>query len=138
MNRMKLVGSTVLATLALGALMLSPAAAQAKPAVVHKGASVYQWCTAANGCWTAMFVYSKTKEFEAPETSIFGGAITKKRVEKKSFTVFTSDDESGAQCIMTARKTSTGYGTESEPGTIVCREGTAPPYIEEAWWAVRV
>jgi hypothetical protein len=138
MERIGILRSVTGAALALCALALAPGVAAARPAVVHKGAQLYQYCTHANGCWTAMFVYPKSKEFEVPEASIFGGTITTEKVDKKKYTLFTSDIESGAQCKLTGLKNSKGYSSEAAPGTVVCKEGSAPPYIEEAWWAVKV
>lgn len=145
MGRRNIVGTLLAGALAVCVLAIAPLAAQARvdartgarPAVVHKGAKDFQYCTATNGCWTAMFVYSKSKEFEVPEASIFGGTYTTKTINKKRYTVFTSDVENGAQCTLTGRRNGKGYSSEAEPGTIVCEEG-GTPYIEEAWWAVRV
>jgi hypothetical protein len=148
MDRMKMLQAAGTGVLAACALTVAPAAAQARtgaragtlratPALVHKGAKDFQYCTTANGCWSAMFVYSKTKEFEATEASIFGGTYTTEKIGKKTYTVFTSDVENGAQCKLTGLKNSKGYSSQAAPGKIVCEEG-GTPYIEEAWWAVRV
>ncbi len=149
MDRMRALRTTAVGALAVCGLALAPGAAQARigdrvdagaarPAVVHAGAKDFQYCTAANGCWTALFIYSKTKEFEAPEASIYGGKYVEKKVGRARETVFTTDDESGAQCIFTGVKNNKGYSSEANPGSVVCKEGEAAPYIEEAWWAVRV
>jgi hypothetical protein len=148
MKRMEIRPTAIAGALAVCALALAPVAAQARigarvgpaatPAVVHQGAKVFQYCTAANGCWTAMFTYTKGKEFEVPEASIFGGTYATERIDKKTYTVFTSDIESGAQCRLTGLRNSKGYSSQADPGTLVCKEGSAPPYIEESWWAVRV
>jgi hypothetical protein len=149
MDWMRVLRPAAAGALAMCAVALAPGAARARiaarvdsaaaaPAVVHKGAKLFQYCTTANGCWTAMFVYSQGKEFEVPEASIFGGTYTTEKVGKKRYTVFTSDIESGAQCKLTGLKSNKGYSSQADPGSIVCKEGSAPPYIEEAWWAVKV
>ncbi len=148
MDRMRTLQVAAVSVFAACALVLVPAAAQARigarvstvratPAVVHKGAKTFQYCTAANGCWTAMFIYTKTKEFEVPEASIFGGTYTTEKIGRKTYTVFTSDIENGAQCKLTGLKNGKGYSSQAAPGKIVCEEG-GTPYIEEAWWAVKV
>jgi len=148
MHRVNVSRSALAALLALGVGALAPGIAQARLAArapgasraeVHAGVKVYEYCTTTSKCWTAMFLYPKSNEFEVPEASIPGGKITiKKEKGKPKESIFTSVVVEGNQCVITATKTSTGYSSEAAPGKIVCGEAGQTPYIEEGWWAIKV